>query len=64
MPKFTIDDVEYDTDDLDTTQKRIIALYQKAVEQESQALVALELARACRIEVGRKVRSDVLNKTE
>ena len=60
MPKFTIDEVEYDTDDLDATQKRIIALYQKAVEKESAALVDLELARACRIEVGRKVRSDVL----
>ena len=61
MAKFTIDDKEYDTDNLTNVQKRIVGLYQEAVKRESTALTDLELARACRIELGKKLREDVLD---
>ena len=38
MAKFKIDDIEYDTDKLDNKQKRVIALYQKAVQEEAEAI--------------------------
>ena len=61
MAKFTIDDKEYDTDNLTNVQKRIVGLYQEAVKRESTALTDLELARACRIELGKKLHEDVLD---
>ena len=56
MATFKIDNVEYDTDNLDTTQKRVVGLYQKSLQDEGEALNALEMARAARIEVRRKLK--------
>ena len=42
MATFKIDDVEYDTDNLDTTQKRVVGLYQKSLQDEGEALNALK----------------------
>ena len=61
MAKFKIDDKEFDTDQLDAKQKRVVALYQKAVEEESKAVMELELKRASRIEVGSKLRELVID---
>lgn len=60
MAKFKIDDTEYDTDKLDNKQKRVIALYQKAVQEEAEAIASLEVKRAGRIEIGRKLKELVL----
>ena len=38
MATFKIDDVEYDTENLDTTQKRVVGLYQKSLQDEGEAL--------------------------
>ena len=62
MAKFKVDDREFDTDNLDSKQKRIVALYQKAVEEESNAVMQLELKRASRIEVGAKLKELLLDK--
>ena len=35
MAEFTIDGATYETDNLDDTQKRVIALYQKALSEEA-----------------------------
>lgn len=59
MPKFKVDDVEYDTDDLDDRKKRIVALYQKSLRDENEALMELELCRAARIEVARKLKEEI-----
>jgi len=61
MAKFKIDDKEFDTDQLDAKQKRVVDLYQKAVEEESKAVMELELKRASRIEVGSKLRELVID---
>jgi len=61
MATFKIDDVEYDTDNLDTTQKRVVGLYQKSLQDEGEALNALEIARAARIELGRKLKELVID---
>lgn len=60
MAKFKIDDTEYDTDKLDNKQKRVIALYQKAVQEEAEAIASLEVKRAGRIEIGRKLKELVI----
>ena len=60
MATFKIDDVEYDTDNLDTTQKRVVGLYQKSLQDEGEALNSLEIARAARIELGRKLKELVI----
>ena len=60
MAKFKIDDIEYDTDKLDSKQKRVIALYQKAVQEEAEAIASLEVKRAGRIEIGRKLKELVI----
>lgn len=60
MATFTIDDQEYDTENLTNVQKRIVGLYQEAIKRESVALTDLELARACRIELGRKLREEII----
>ena len=60
MATFTIDEQEYDTENLTNVQKRIVGLYQEAVKRESVALTDLELARACRIELGRKLREEII----
>ena len=60
MPEFTIDGQTYDTDKLDDTQKRVIALYQKALSEEADAAANLELRRAGRIELGRKLKELVI----
>jgi len=39
----------------------VVALYQKAVEEESKAVMELELKRASRIEVGSKLRELVID---
>ena len=61
MAKFKIDDQEYDTDALDNKQKRVIALYQKAVKDEAEAISSLEVARAARVELGRKLKELVID---
>ena len=62
MATFKIDDVEYDTENLDTTQKRVVGLYQKSLQDEGEALNNLEMARAARIELGRKLKELVIDK--
>ena len=62
MATFKIDDTEYDTDKLDTTQKRVVGLYQKSLQEEGEALNNLEIARAARIELGRKLKELVIEK--
>jgi hypothetical protein len=61
MAIFKIDDVEYDTDKLDVKQKRVVGLYQKALQDEGDALNGLEIARAARIELGRKLKELVID---
>ena len=60
MAKFKIDDIEYDTDKLDNKQKRVIALYQRTVQEEAEAIASLEVKRAGRIEIGRKLKELVI----
>lgn len=64
MATFKIDDVEYDTEKLDTTQKRVVGLYQKSLQDEGEALNNLEIARAARIELGRKLKELVIEKSK
>ena len=61
MAEFEIDGKSFDTDKLDEKQKRIISLYQKALKNEAEAIADLELARASRIEVGRKLKDEVID---
>ena len=61
MAKFKIDGVDYDTDKLDTKQKRVIALYQQSVKDEAEAVAKLELSRAARVEVGKKLKELVID---
>jgi hypothetical protein len=61
MATFKIDDIEYDTDNLSVTQKRVVGLYQKALQDEGEALNSLEIARAARIELGRKLKELVID---
>lgn len=63
MAKFEIDGKEYNTDDLDERQKRIVALYQKSLRDENAALMELELKRAARIEVSRKLKEDIVGES-
>ena len=60
MSEFTIDGQVYETDDLDTTQKRVVALYQRALREEGEAAASLELARAARVELGKKMQELVI----
>ena len=46
MANFKIDGVDYDTEKLDTKQKRVIALYQQSVKDEAEAVAKLGAARA------------------
>lgn len=62
MAKFDLDGIEYNTDDLDDRQKRIVALYQKALRDENTALMELELSRAARLEVARKLKEEIVGK--
>ena len=61
MATFKIDDVEYDTENLTPVQTRVVGLYQKALKDESEALNTLEVARAARIEIGRKLKELVID---
>ena len=61
MAKFKIDGVDYDTDKLDTKQKRVIALYQQSVKDEAEAVAKLELSRAARVEIGKKLKELVID---
>lgn len=61
MAEFTIDGNKYDTDKLDDTQKRIIALYQKALKDEAESVANLEISRAARVELGRKLKELVID---
>ena len=61
MATFKIDDVEYDTDNLSPVQTRVVGLYQKALKDEGDALNSLEVARAARIEIGRKLKELVID---
>ena len=63
MPKFKIDEVEYDTENLTQVQTRVVGLYQKALREESEALNNLEVSRAARIEIGRKLKELVIDET-
>ena len=61
MAEFTIDGRTFDTDNLDQTQKRVIGLYQKCLQEESDAAANLEMKRAARIELGRKLKELVID---
>ena len=61
MAKFKIDGVDYDTEKLDTKQKRVIALYQQSVKDEAEAVAKLELSRAARVEIGKKLKELVID---
>ena len=60
--KFKIDEKEYDTDDLDNRQKRIVDLYQRALKEEAEAIATVELRRAARIEVSKKLKEEIIDK--
>jgi hypothetical protein len=60
MSEFTIDGQVYETDDLNTTQKRVVALYQRALREEGEAAASLEIARAARVELGKKMQELVI----
>jgi len=62
MAKFTIDDNEYDSDNLTDVQKRVVALYQQALKEEGESIAALELKRAARVELGKKLKEMVIDK--
>lgn len=62
MAKFKIDDREYETDDLSTLQKRVVDLYQRALRDEAEAIANLELKRAARLEVAKKLKQEVIDK--
>ena len=64
MPEFTIDGKKFDTDKLDNTQKRVIALYQQSMKDEAEASASLEMKRAARIELGRKLKELVIEPQE
>tara|TARA_B100000902_G_C26917482_1_gene720006 strand:- start:155 stop:400 length:246 start_codon:yes stop_codon:yes gene_type:complete len=64
MANFKIDGVEYDTEKLDTKQKRVIALYQQSVKDEAEAVAKLELSRAARVEIGKKLKELVIDKKQ
>lgn len=61
MAEFTIDGQTFETENLDQTQKRVIGLYQKCLQEESDAAANLELKRAARIELGRKLKELVID---
>ena len=61
MAEFTIDGKVYETDDLDATQKRVVALYQRALKEEGDAAATLEISRAARIELGKKLQELVIS---
>ena len=61
MATFKIDDIEYDTDNLSDIQKRVVALYQQALREEGEAVASLELRRASRIELGRKLKELIID---
>ena len=63
MSEFEIDGKTFDTKNLDDKQKRIISLYQRALKNEAEAIAELELARASRIEIGRKLKDDVIDQS-
>ena len=63
MAEFTIDGNRYDTDKLYDTQKRVIALYQKALKDEAESVANLEISRAARVELGRKLKELVIDST-
>lgn len=60
MAEFTIDGTKYDTDKLDDRQKRVISLYQQALKDEGESVARLEISRAARIELGRKLKELVI----
>lgn len=60
MAKFKIDDREFDTDNLSSLQKRVVDLYQRALKDEAEAVATLELKRAARLEVAKKLKQEVL----
>ena len=64
MAEFTIDGNVYDTEKLDDTQKRVIALYQQALKDESEAVARLEISRAARVELGRKLKELVIETSD
>ena len=61
MATFKIDDIEYDTDNLSDIQKRVVALYQQALREEGEAVANLELRRASRIELGKKLKELIID---
>lgn len=56
MATIKIDGETYDTDAMTSMQKRLTALYQLALKEESEAMAKVDLARAARIEITRRVK--------
>ena len=56
MATIKIDGKDYDTDDLNATQKRLLGLYQLAIRDESETMAKVEIARAARIEITRRIK--------
>lgn len=56
MSTITIDGKNYETDDLNATQKRLLGLYQMAMRDEADNMAKVEVARAARIEITRRVK--------
>ena len=61
MAEFKIDGTTYDTYKLDDKQKRVIGLYQQALKDEGETVARLEISRAARIELGRKLKELVID---
>lgn len=57
MATIKIDGKSYDTDNLNATQKRLLGLYQIAMRDETETMAKVEVARAARIEITRRIKS-------
>ena len=62
MAEFTIDGATYETDNLDDTQKGLLLCIRKLSLKLNPT--ALEMKRAARIELGRKLKELVIDKKE
>lgn len=63
MAQIKIDGIDYDTENLNATQKRLLGLYQSAMRDESETMAKVEIFRAARIEITRRIR-DAFGETQ